>query len=61
MRAVAQRVRSARVSVQGEEIGRMGEGLLALVGVGREDAEDAARELARRLVHLRIFADERDA
>lgn len=35
----------------------MGEGLLALVGVASEDGEDAANELARRLVHLRIFAD----
>ena len=35
----------------------MGEGLLALVGVAREDGEGAAGALARRLVHLRIFAD----
>ena len=36
----------------------MGEGLLALVGVASDDGEDAAGELARRLVHLRIFADD---
>jgi D-tyrosyl-tRNA(Tyr) deacylase len=54
---VAQRVRSARVTVAGKEVCRMGEGLLALVGVACEDGEDAARELARRLVQLRIFAD----
>ena len=35
----------------------MGEGLLALVGVGREDVEADAAELARKLVNLRIFAD----
>ncbi len=35
----------------------MGEGLLALVGVGHADGEDQATELARKLVHLRIFAD----
>ncbi len=35
----------------------MGEGLLALVGVGREDAEAQARELARRLLQLRVFPD----
>jgi D-tyrosyl-tRNA(Tyr) deacylase len=34
----------------------MGEGLLALVGVGRDDGEEQATELARKLVHLRIFA-----
>jgi D-tyrosyl-tRNA(Tyr) deacylase len=57
VRAVAQRVRSARVTSAGEEICRMGEGLLALVGVGGEDGPQAADELARRLVHLRVFPD----
>lgn len=36
----------------------MGEGLLALVGVGREDGQADALELARKLVHLRVFPDE---
>ncbi len=36
----------------------MGEGLLALVGVGGEDTAEAARQLAHRIAHLRIFADE---
>ncbi len=36
----------------------MDEGLLALVGVGRDDTPAQAEELARRLVHLRVFADE---
>ena len=36
----------------------MGEGLLALVGIGRDDTPAQAEELARRLVHLRVFADE---
>lgn len=57
MRAVAQRVRSARVTVDGEKISSMGSGLLALVGVGLEDGPEQARELARKLVHLRIFDD----
>jgi D-tyrosyl-tRNA(Tyr) deacylase len=60
MRAVAQRVRSARVTVAGEEVCRMGEGLLALVGVRREDGLRDAEELARRLIHLRVFADADD-
>jgi D-tyrosyl-tRNA(Tyr) deacylase len=38
----------------------MGEGLLALVGVGRDDSPAEAEELARRIVHLRVFADEND-
>jgi len=57
MRAVAQRVRAARVTVAGEEVARMGEGLLALVGVAHADGEDQAAELARKLVHLRVFED----
>jgi D-tyrosyl-tRNA(Tyr) deacylase len=57
MRAVAQRVSSARVAVEGREIARMGEGLLALVGVGQDDGEAQARELARRLLELRVFPD----
>jgi D-tyrosyl-tRNA(Tyr) deacylase len=58
VRAVVQRVRSARITVAGEEIATMGVGLLALVGVGGEDREADARELARKLVHLRIFEDD---
>lgn len=57
MRAVAQRVRSACVRVAGDEIAAMGEGLLTLVGVGVDDSADDARELARKLVGLRVFAD----
>jgi D-tyrosyl-tRNA(Tyr) deacylase len=57
LRAVAQRVSSARISVAGDEVAAMGVGLLALVGVGHDDAEEDARELARKLVHLRVFAD----
>ena len=45
------------MSVEGTEIARMGEGLLALVGVGVRDDEAQARELARRLVQLRVFPD----
>ena len=57
MRAVVQRVRSASVSVSEEAVFETGEGLLALVGVGREDDEGDAEQLARRLVGLRIFGD----
>ena len=58
MRAVVQRVSSARIRVEGECVGEMGEGLLALVGVGRDDGQEQAEELARKLVHLRVFKDE---
>jgi D-tyrosyl-tRNA(Tyr) deacylase len=57
VRVVAQRVASARVSVDGELVSAMGAGLLALVGVGRGDDAETARDMAQRLVHLRVFAD----
>ncbi|MGH0029684.1 MAG: D-aminoacyl-tRNA deacylase [Myxococcota bacterium] len=58
MRAVAQRVAEAHVTVDGGEVAAMGAGLLALVGVGREDGPADAQELARKLVHLRVFGDD---
>jgi D-tyrosyl-tRNA(Tyr) deacylase len=57
VRAVVQRVARARVTVGGEEVLHIGEGLLAFVGVGRDDARPAAEELGRRLVQLRVFPD----
>jgi D-tyrosyl-tRNA(Tyr) deacylase len=44
--------------VEGEIVGEMGPGLLALVGVARGDGAAEAAELARKLVHLRVFEDE---
>ena len=58
MRAVAQRVRRARVEVAGERVAEMGHGLLALVGVAHGDGDDDARALAEKLVHLRVFDDD---
>jgi len=58
MRAVAQRVARARIAVEGETVGEMGRGLLALVGVARADTPAAAAELAAKLVHLRVFEDD---
>ncbi len=52
-----QRVSHARVAVGDEIVAEMGAGLLALVGVAREDGEDDARALAERLVSLRVFED----
>ena len=62
MRAVIQRVRNARVLIEGKEHSRIGEGLLVLLGVEQGDTDDDARALAKRVVHwvveLRIFEDE---
>jgi D-tyrosyl-tRNA(Tyr) deacylase len=57
LRAVVQRVRSARVRVGEETVAEMAGGLLALVGVARGDGPEQARELGRKLVELRVFED----
>lgn len=57
MRAVIQRVRESAVSVDGCEVGRIGPGLLVLLGIGRLDATVDADYLADKIVHLRIFED----
>jgi D-tyrosyl-tRNA(Tyr) deacylase len=58
MKAVIQRVSRAEVSVDGEVIGRIGRGLLVLLGVERDDSEQDAEFLARKIANLRIFDDE---
>ena len=58
MRAVVQRVSSAAVSVEGEEIARIGPGLLVLLGIHSDDTEDQADKLVRKLLALRVFEDE---
>ena len=58
MRLLIQRVKNASVSVGGDELSRIGQGLLALVGVGVEDTDEDMEYLAGKLVRLRIFDDE---
>lgn len=58
MRAVLQRVTSASVRVEEELVGAIGHGLCVLVGVGRDDDAGAARRMAEKLWHLRIFEDD---
>jgi len=58
VRAVVSRVASAAVSVDGAVVGEIGPGLLALVGVGREDDAGRARALARKVHELRVFPTE---
>jgi D-aminoacyl-tRNA deacylase len=58
MRAVVQRVREASVTVAGRPVSGIGHGLLVLLGVGQGDTEKDAVQLAEKVVHLRIFADE---
>jgi D-aminoacyl-tRNA deacylase len=58
MRAVVQRVSSAQVKVGEEVTGRIGHGLLVLLGVAHGDAEADADYLAGKIAGLRIFEDE---
>jgi D-tyrosyl-tRNA(Tyr) deacylase len=55
--ALIQRVAEASVSVGGETIGRIGTGILALVGVERGDSDGEAARLAERVLGYRIFPD----
>ena len=57
MRAVVQRMSSASVTVDGKVVGEIGNGLVVLLGVSREDTESDADYLADRIVALRIFDD----
>jgi D-tyrosyl-tRNA(Tyr) deacylase len=59
MRAVVQRVSRAQVSVDGEITGKIGLGLLVLLGVGQSDTEADAIYLAEKICGLRVFEDER--
>ncbi len=57
MRAIIQRVKEARVDVGGETAGRIGEGILVLLGAGKDDTSADADYLADKILALRIFED----
>jgi D-aminoacyl-tRNA deacylase len=57
MRAVIQRVRHARVSVEGRTVGEIGAGIVVLLGIAKGDLEEAAHHLAEKTANLRIFDD----
>ncbi len=58
MRAVVQRVKEAWVRIGGEEVSRIGPGLLVLAGVAADDGPADVGALAQKLAHLRVFAAE---
>lgn len=58
MRALVQRVRWGRVSVDERPVAEIGPGLVILLGVGQEDGESEADWLAGKIAHLRIFEDQ---
>ena len=57
MRALVQRVSDASVAIDGEVVGRIGPGLVVLVGVSRQDDDEDARYIVGKTINLRIFAD----
>src|ERR1700683_4253117 len=57
MRTVVQRVSRASVNVDGRVAGKIGAGLLILLGVNRTDNPEAAAYLAEKIANLRIFSD----
>ncbi len=58
MKAVLQRVREARVEIDGDVVGRIGIGLLVLLCAEREDTDAVGDRLLAKLLKLRVFADE---
>ena len=57
MRLVLQRVSHGKVSVDSQTIAEIGQGLMILLGIGPQDGEAQARELAEKAANLRIFED----
>ncbi|SEI78801.1 D-tyrosyl-tRNA(Tyr) deacylase [Azotobacter beijerinckii] len=57
MKVLIQRVAMARVTVAGEEVGAIGQGLLALVGIEPQDGPESVERMLQRLLNYRVFAD----
>lgn len=58
MKFLIQRVTEAKVEIDGETVGQIGKGYMVLIGVGEEDTREVADRLIRKMMNLRIFADE---
>ena len=58
MKVLIQRVKNASVSVEGKQFSEIDKGILAFIGVEKDDNEAMAEKLAKKLVNLRIFPDE---
>ena len=60
MRFVIQRVTEASVTIDGKVKGSIGRGFMVLIGVGESDTKEVADKMVKKLVGMRIFADEND-
>lgn len=59
MKLVVQRVKNAKVEVENKVVGKIGTGYMVLIGIGPEDTEKEADYLAKKLINLRVFEDEK--
>jgi len=57
MRAVIQRVKKADVKISGQTVGKINKGLLVLLAIHKDDAEDKIKKMAEKIIKLRIFSD----
>ncbi|GBD03231.1 D-aminoacyl-tRNA deacylase [bacterium HR19] len=57
MRAVVQRVKEAKVLVDGNEVSKIGLGLLILLGISKDDTEQDVLYIVKRVANLRVFED----
>ncbi|MBU4560797.1 D-aminoacyl-tRNA deacylase [bacterium] len=60
MRAVIQRVKGAKVSVEEKMVGKIGRGMVILLGIGKDDRKEDTKYLADKVSSLRIFEDEKN-
>ena len=58
MRFLIQRVTSGSVKIDGDTVGQIGKGFVVLIGIGKDDTEAVADKMVKKLLGLRIFADE---
>ncbi len=58
MRAVIQKVKEATVEVEGEVVGRIGEGILLFLGIRKDDTQDDIKYLVEKVLGLRMFDDD---
>ena len=57
MKFLIQRVKQAQVDIAKETVGKIGQGLLVLIGIGKDDSRETAERLVKKTLSLRIFAD----
>ena len=60
MRVCVPRVTEASVQVDGQQVGKIGPGLLVLLGIGQQDTAQEVTQLVDKIVNLRIFADQQE-